>query len=119
VCFHFANQLSRESEFAANRRQAAHPKLSSFLWKNPLAPSGKSHLEARASQARQEGRFAIVTNVGHGMRWTRGAARRAVRSRTAKSCGLDASTLASSRRSDLPAMVARKPDHQREHEASR
>src|SRR5579863_10129382 len=34
---------------------------------------------------------------------------------TAKSCGLDASTLALSRRNDPPMMVAKKPDHQREH----
>jgi hypothetical protein len=35
----------------------------------PLAPSGKSHLEARPSRARKEGRIAIVTDVGRGMRW--------------------------------------------------
>ncbi|CAL79583.1 hypothetical protein BRADO5922 [Bradyrhizobium sp. ORS 278] len=42
--------------------------------------------------ARQEGRFAIVTNVGPGMRWTRrGAAGEGPRTngmaRTAKACG--------------------------------
>src|SRR5258707_14149053 len=37
----------------------------------------------------------------------------------AKSCGPDASTLASSWRSYPLAMVARKPDHQGEHEISR
>jgi hypothetical protein len=36
----------------------------------PLAPSGKSPLEARPSRARKEGRIAIVTDVGRGMRWT-------------------------------------------------
>ena len=39
--------------------------------KIPLAPTGKSLLEARPSRARKEGRIAIVTNVGCGMRWTR------------------------------------------------
>jgi hypothetical protein len=45
----------------------------------------------------QEGRFAVVTNVGCGMRWTlwRRADERRMR-RTAKSCGPDAPTLASS-----------------------
>jgi hypothetical protein len=37
----------------------------------PLVPSGKSPLEAARPVADQEGRIAIVTNVGHGMRWTR------------------------------------------------
>ena len=45
-----------------------------------------------------EGRFAIVTNVGRGMRWTQAVLlTRALVSRTAKPCGLDAPTLASSR----------------------
>jgi hypothetical protein len=37
----------------------------------PLALTGKSALEARPSRARKEGRIAIVTDVGRGMRWTR------------------------------------------------
>jgi hypothetical protein len=36
-----------------------------------LVPSGKSVAHFRASRARQEGRFAIVTDVGCEMRWTR------------------------------------------------
>jgi hypothetical protein len=47
-----------------------------------------------------------------------GAARRTAPKRTVKSCGPDASTLALSRRSDPPAMVATKPDHQGELEAT-
>jgi hypothetical protein len=52
-----------------------------------------------------EGRFAIVTNVGRGMRWTWRSRRRTWLTRTAKSCGPDAPMLASScagsfRRSD-------------------
>jgi hypothetical protein len=39
--------------------------------------------------------------------------------RTAKSCGPDISTLMSSWWSSLPAMVARKPDHQGDHEGNR
>ncbi|MBV9462000.1 MAG: hypothetical protein JO141_31400 [Bradyrhizobium sp.] len=35
-----------------------------------LAASGKSVALFRASRAHQEGRFAIVTDVGRGMRWT-------------------------------------------------
>jgi hypothetical protein len=36
-----------------------------------LAATGKSRAVSRPSRAHQEGRFAIVTNVGRGMRWTR------------------------------------------------
>ena len=46
----------------------------------------------------EEGRFAIVTNVGCGMRWTRWHGGRTCLSRTVKSCGPDASTLALNRR---------------------
>jgi hypothetical protein len=35
-----------------------------------LAPSGKSKAHFRTSRGLEEGRFAIVTNVGCGMRWT-------------------------------------------------
>jgi hypothetical protein len=35
-----------------------------------LYPTGKSSLQAGPSRAHQEGRIAIVTNVGRGMRWT-------------------------------------------------
>src|ERR1700677_1561460 len=43
-----------------------------------------------ASRPNTEGRFAIVTNVGHGMRWTQAALlTRALCLRTAKSCGPD------------------------------
>jgi hypothetical protein len=35
-----------------------------------VAPSGKSKPCSRASRTHNEGRFAIVTNVGSGMRWT-------------------------------------------------
>jgi hypothetical protein len=44
----------------------------------------------------KEGRFAIVTNVGRGMRWTRSCTRRMQRSRTAKSWRPDIPTLMSS-----------------------
>jgi hypothetical protein len=61
----------------------------------------------------QEGRIAIVTNVECGMRWTRMAHRtKALTSRTVKSCGPDAPTLAFNLVTMLriaPGMVARKP----------
>jgi hypothetical protein len=74
-----------------------------------------------------KGRIAIVTDVGRGMRWTRQCqagevrARRMALSRTAKSCGPDAPTLASSSReaSFLGATVANKPGHRGEREISR
>ena len=53
---------------------------------------------------------AIVTDVGCGMRWTRAmSAARDVAPRTAKSCGPDAPTLASSWRIHSQATVATKP----------
>ena len=49
-----------------------------------------------------------------------GAADESAFSRTAKSCGPDASTLASSRRESFPpATVTNKPDRRGEHEVSR
>jgi hypothetical protein len=68
----------------------------------------------------QEGRFAVVTDVGCGMRWTWRCRRRTALTRTAKSCGPDASTLASSRRENFPPVtVTKKPDHRGELEVSR
>ena len=74
----------------------------------------------------------IVTNVGHGMRWTRQrqarnviaerhrARGRMMLTRTAKSCGPDAPTLASSLAGiACEATVAREPGHRGEHEGNR
>src|SRR5882724_9883060 len=63
---------------------------------------------------------AIVTDVGCGMRWTRAtSATNDVDPRTAKSCGPDAPTLASSRRKTIPqATVANKPGHRGERDIS-
>jgi hypothetical protein len=76
---------------------------------------------SRFGPAPFEGRFAIVTDVGCGMRWTRAALlTRALTLRTAKSCGPDAPTLASSLRKTNPLMtVANKPGHRGEHEGNR
>jgi hypothetical protein len=57
-----------------------------------IALSGKSKRCSRPSRTRKEGRLAIVTDVGSGMRWTHIAGRnsfvrRAAFVRTAKSCG--------------------------------
>jgi hypothetical protein len=84
-----------------------------FCFRTPQITSTTSAIPSHT-----EGRFAIVTDVGHGMRWTRqhfardgiaGQVERLVSdhrhaderccSRTAKSCGPDAPTLASSSRS--------------------
>jgi hypothetical protein len=82
----------------------------------PLTPN---HIYNSCHPVPLRGRFAIVTDVGHGMRWTRQrfardgiagrvgerpvsghqASRRGMLQRTAKSCGPDAPTLASSLRS--------------------
>jgi hypothetical protein len=66
-----------------------------------------------------EGRIAIVTDAGLDAMDAGGAADESVGSRTAKPCGPDAPTLASSWRSDPQATVARKPGHRGEREISR
>jgi hypothetical protein len=48
--------------------------------KFPLAPTGKSPLALRAVPHPQEGRIAIVTDVGRGMRWPRFALKTNARS---------------------------------------
>jgi len=88
-------------------------RLSSPFRKNiPVLSRPKSLLYPPPSRP-EEGRIAIVTDVGHGMRWTRAALlTRALTSRTEKSCGPDAPTLASSWRKTIPLMtVANKPGH--------
>jgi hypothetical protein len=77
----------------------------------------------RASRLTQEGRFAVVTNVECGMRWTALLANdERERRRTAKSCGPDTPMLVSTRDDCFAiaaGMVARKPVHQGDHEGSR
>ena len=63
-----------------------------------ISPPNQQHFPAIPRP--QEGRFAIVTDVGCGMRWTRWRTRRMRRSRTAKSCGPGIPTLMSSLRGD-------------------
>jgi len=65
-----------------------------------------------------KGRFAIVTNVGSGMRWTRQCRKTSDTTRTAKSCGPDAPTLASRSWSNPRATVAKEPGHRGEHEVT-
>ena len=64
-----------------------------------------------------EGRCATSSTRG-GMRWTRMALRRGCLKRTAKACGPDAPTLASSLRRHPQATVANKPGHRGEHEVA-
>jgi hypothetical protein len=72
-----------------------------------------------AVPSHSEGRFAIVTNAGRDAVDANHATDESVCLRTAKSCGPDAPTLASSRRSDPPVRVARKPGHPGERVISR
>src|ERR1700722_12782446 len=69
-------------------------------------------IEANHPVSFDEGRFAIVTNVECGMRWTWTARKtNALVARTVKSCGPDAPMLALTRdnASHCAGMVARKP----------
>src|SRR5882724_1024870 len=66
-----------------------------------------------------EGRFAIVTNVGGGMRWTCRGARRTRSMRTAKPCGPVPPTLGSSLRDDCRGRRwLTSPEHRGEHGAA-
>jgi hypothetical protein len=66
-----------------------------------------------------EGRLAIVTNARRDAVDASGASDEGAGLRTAKSCGPDAPTLASSRWSDLLATVTKKPGHRGEREGNR
>ena len=65
------------------------------------------------------GALANVINAGRDAVDAGGAADEGADLRTAKSCGPDASTPASSLREAAQATVTNKPDHRGEHEASR
>ncbi len=85
-------------------------------------PFDPNHFYIARTPAHTEGRFAIVTDVGLGMRWTRVALlTRALTLRTAKSCGPDASMVGVKLRGRKirEATVTRKPDHRGEHEGNR
>jgi hypothetical protein len=66
----------------------------------------------------QEGRFAIVTGVGRGMRWTRSCCETSSMARTVKSCGPDPPTLGSSLRDSRRRWWLKSPVHQGEREAA-
>jgi len=72
---------------------------------------------SRALEQRGVSRSSRTLGAGCGGRGC--ARRRGVQPRTAKSCGPDAPTLASSWRDDPPAMVAKQPGHQGEREGNR
>src|SRR5258708_4068461 len=64
--------LKRSTHPKNSARRANQKNLSSPFAKNISLPaSGKSPVQARPIPAREEGRIAIVTDVGQGMRWTR------------------------------------------------
>jgi hypothetical protein len=98
----------------------------------PVVPIRRSHFACSVGQITstslgrpalfEEGRFAIVTNVGRGLRWTPLARQDEARGkRTAKSCGPGLSMLRSTRSnaSHCAGMVTTKPDHQGEPEGNR
>jgi hypothetical protein len=99
------------------------PPVQPLLQKYFSSRTGRSSNRGIAVPHPSEGRFAIVTDVGWGMRWTWSRqATNDVDSRTAKSCGSDSSTLESNRRRCLriaPVTVTRKPDRREEREGSR
>jgi len=86
-----------------------------------LVTTGKSLAVLSASSAHQEGRFAIVTKRGAEDAVDAGSASDECAPRTAKSWRPDISTLVSTRddAAHHAGMVARKPDHQGDHEGNR
>jgi hypothetical protein len=104
--------------------QISHLAVQPRLQKYSASPPTQINSRTFAIPSHTEGRIAIVTDAGRdavdaaasGARSARG---RMMLMRTAKSCGPDAPTLASSRRSYLLTTVATKPGHRGEHEASR
>jgi hypothetical protein len=100
----FGNDSISHARHAQIARRANVPHLFA------VALSGKSKRCFRVPPP-HEGRFAIVTNVGSGMRWTRYVTRRVTRSRTAKSRGPGAPTLALSWRNDPLTTVAKERGH--------
>ena len=91
---------SEKCRVLAQPRRANHsiacPAPSAKIFRFTFDPT---HLFILVIPAHTKGRFAIVTNVGRGMQWTRAALlTRALVLRTAKPCGPDAPTLASSSR---------------------
>ena len=72
--------ISKNADFLPSPDGQISGFLSSPAHKNiPLPPSGKSSLQARVIPSPQEGRFAVVTDVGYGMRWTQQRQAREVR----------------------------------------
>ena len=90
---HRASPIPPDGQFA-HGHHAPFARRANMPHADALAASGKSRAPFRPSRGLAEGRFAIVTNVGCGMRWTRPRVRRSSRSRTEKSCGPGAPTLA-------------------------
>src|ERR1700730_8039235 len=94
--------------------------LSSPLCKKILLRRNPKSLLYPPPSRPTEGRFAIVTDVGRDAVDAGCASDEGADLRTAKSCGPDASTPASSLRKPTPqATVTRKPDRRGEHEGNR
>jgi hypothetical protein len=101
-------------------RKPVQPSLQKYF----ASPLTQIKSKIAPSRTRKEGRLAIVTDVGSGMRWTHIAgrdsfARRAAFVRTAKSCGSGAPMQALSERNDPLMTVAKKLGHREEHEGNR
>jgi hypothetical protein len=85
-----ANALLGSAGKSANQCRVPYAKI---FW----CSFNPNHFYIYRHPASQEGRIAIVTDVGCGMQWTQAAPKtKALGSRTVKSCGPDAPTLASS-----------------------
>jgi len=99
----------------ANHGQACPAPFEKIFWfsENPNQLYNLRH------PAHTEGRFAIVTDVGAGCGGRISAFDEWRVTRTAKSCGPDASTLASSLRRCPQATVTKKPDRRGEYDISR
>jgi hypothetical protein len=92
--FYFAASAAHQFQSLSGKSANQCPALLRKIFRFTFHPN---HLYIYRHPGPHEGRIAIVTDVGHGTRWTQGAPKtRALTLRTAKPCGPDAPTLASS-----------------------
>jgi hypothetical protein len=102
-----ASGRGRQPDLAGRKRRLGRPGANCpsrrsrpiLIFKNRLDSSPNQKHDAPVPRS-SEGRFAIVTDVERGMRWTQRRVRRTRPLRTAKSCGPGAPTLASSAQDD-------------------
>src|SRR4051794_12366503 len=107
-CAHAGYTVTIDRDCSAANHRFACPAPFRKIFRFP--PDANHHSSPRRLVP-PKGRIAVVTDAGRDAMDADGAADEQRPRRTAKSCGPDASTLASSLRFDTQATVTTKPDH--------